>query len=407
MRYQLIPLSTLMLLSGCGNNRSTALPPAQAPIPARNSNEGVAAVDDTIVDWLQSGDEDYMRAAAILARKRPSRKTREALMALASGRERAWPLRQIGCDALQDINLSDVTNMWLAMLDEPYEPAVARAARALAPLKNPDHVPNLVTAYTNVKSKEVINQQSAARYAIVQALQQIGDLRALPIYLQGIRSPDYNVRNTSHASISSLKLDGPALQQLLQMLKEAGHPSPGMNDVQLHQTLLNALNANSYKPAAQIALEIVRKPHHANLTDTLFLLLTYGCEPNDFDALKELLKAEWPRTRTGNYQNINRCQYTVRAIASTGRKEAAAEFLELFKEGMANGATHEALKYLPQLVTEKHTDALLEIHSRMQDEHTRQSLASLLSSGRFPVRYNQSDKCFQRLPDAEKTPVEK
>jgi hypothetical protein len=408
MRYLSISLPVLILIAGCGDKKPKpkALPAAPAPLPARN-NEVTAAADNTLVDWLQSGDEDYIRAGAILARKRPSDATRQALMALASGRERAWPLRQIGCDALQDINHPDVVSMWLAMLDEPYEPAVARAAKALAPFKNPDHVPNLATAYINLKSKEILNQQSPARFAIVQALQQIGDARALPVFLQGLKSPDYNVRNTSVYSIQSLKLDEASLQRLIQLIKEAGHPAPSLHDIQYYHVLFYSLNANAYKPAAPVALEIVRKPHHSGLSDTLFALVALGGEPGDYDALTELLKAEWPRTRTGNHQQVSRCVNLIRAIANTGRKEAAGVFIDLLKDGATNNATFEALKYLTELATEPHVDALIELHARSTDDRTRQSLAIILNSGRFPVRYNNADKKFTRIPDPDKTPLEK
>jgi len=424
----------LLFLSGCGSKApvKSAAQPAVAPPPAvpgtsvealqteiKWLRERVAQLeqaqqpanrplpsdipDDTLISFLHSGDNELQRAAVILVRKRSSPRCRQALIALASAPDRDWNQRYVGLDALAEVRTPEVIEMWLKLLRDPNENVVHRAGFALGGMRNPEHVPHLLDAWAQIKSRDTATHNSSSRTGILNALTVIGDPRGLPAALEALQSPHPNTRAFAISALRAFRDEStvPAVLQHLVALEG----SSVSDDVNSRNNIVEMLAEMGDKRGAPHFIRLLRTSDNY-LRDRITLLLPRVCGPEHIPALQEALRVECAGGSLTEANTQKRVLALVRALGATAKPAAGRVLIELLQACPSGPPAQEAVALLPQLCTMELTNELVAAHKFASDAAVRGMLEKILRSGPYPVEYDEAKRAFKMgLPAVEGDPI--
>ncbi|MBE7465320.1 MAG: HEAT repeat domain-containing protein [Planctomycetes bacterium] len=363
------------------------------PVPAEAAP---AAAVDGLLEMLRSTDPEVVAPAAQLARRLPTSERTAALIELARDTARDRKLREPALDALGGLKQPAALDALAALLKDPDEQVVARAARALAEARRASDFAAILEAYAALNAPPPSGPAGIARAGLLEALRKLGDRRATPLLLEILNAP--NTELQAHAALTLRELRDPeAVPGIAEWLRKHA-PAPD-RPADAAVMAVQALAAAEDPRAGPVVLELARGPH-AQLRAAALSALPSVSGP---DLAAPLLSFLNEVAAKGDPRD-SRMELLLRALARTKSPDTVALLLAWMERHLTEPLQPVAQQTLEAVALPAHAQALADTHAASKNSFLRSALEQLLRNGNFGVEYEAASQRFKLRGGAPAVP---
>jgi HEAT repeat protein len=358
----------------------------QAVKECRTANQYVFS-DDVVLGLLKSGETDLIRAGALLARKNPSPVTRQFLMEQVRLMERAGDQRLIFAQALQGIQSPQMQAMWIELINDPVEEIGRLAAETASSNRNPEAVPELLKAAEYIRGEET--KYNYRHQAVLTALSNFNDPRAIPLYIRLLRIPRYRPL---------------AITELIETRDETVREAvwdwfKGQTDQNVFQSpteqaalirLFRELKETRSGPVLLKWMGTANATVRTAITDAL----PYVCKQDTLPQLIPMLNADVARLNRGDPLARTMIVPILSILGGERSAQTSKALLDFLKVCTDQSTSLLATQHLRNAMVPEALPELVEIHNLTKLPELKQELAHLIKEGRYEVHWIESTKTF-------------